>query len=110
SGLDWLFDIDLLTNSMNYELVTTGNKTNRNAGIKEYILLPLLFDSPQSSEDAVADDAGKKTNEDPAKEDDKSGQREATNTNSTNRLNTVSSLINIVISSFTTIDPGRERV
>ncbi|GJW54914.1 hypothetical protein Tco_0098999 [Tanacetum coccineum] len=29
----------------------------------------------------VADDAGKKTNEDPAKEDDKSGQGEATNTN-----------------------------
>ncbi|GKB03975.1 hypothetical protein Tco_0832118 [Tanacetum coccineum] len=45
SGPDWLFDIDLLTNSMNYELVTAGNQTNRNA------------------EDAVADDAGKKTNE-----------------------------------------------
>ncbi|GJU21934.1 retrovirus-related pol polyprotein from transposon TNT 1-94, partial [Tanacetum coccineum] len=67
SGPDWLFDIDLLTNSMNYEPVTAGNQTNRNAGIKDnvdavptqqYILLPLLFDSLQSSEDAVADDAG----------------------------------------------------
>ncbi|GJX57004.1 retrovirus-related pol polyprotein from transposon TNT 1-94 [Tanacetum coccineum] len=28
---DWLFDIDLLTNSINYEPVTAGNKTNRNA-------------------------------------------------------------------------------
>ncbi|GJW12945.1 hypothetical protein Tco_1578772 [Tanacetum coccineum] len=92
SGLDWLFDIDLLTNSMNYEPVTAGNQTNKNA------------------EDAVTDDAGKKTNKDPAKENDKSGQGEATNTNSTNRLNTVSSLINTVTSSFTTIDPGRERV
>ncbi|GJW17075.1 putative ribonuclease H-like domain-containing protein [Tanacetum coccineum] len=119
SGPDWLFDIDLLTNSMNYEPVTAGNQTNKNAGIKynvdavptqQYILLPLLYDSPQSSKDAVADDAGKKTNEDPAKEDDKSGQGEATNTNSTNRLNTVSSLINTVSSSFTTMDPGRERV
>ncbi|GJS75603.1 putative ribonuclease H-like domain-containing protein [Tanacetum coccineum] len=54
-----------------------------------------LFGPTSSLEDAVADDAGKKTNEDPAKEDDKSGQGEATNTNSTNRLNTVSSLINI---------------
>ncbi|GJW52176.1 ribonuclease H-like domain-containing protein [Tanacetum coccineum] len=81
SGPDWLFDIDLLTNSMNYEPVTAGNQTNKNAGIKDnvdavptqqYILLPLLYDSPQSSEDAVTDDAGKKTNEDPAKEDDKS--------------------------------------
>ncbi|GKB69553.1 putative reverse transcriptase domain-containing protein [Tanacetum coccineum] len=68
SGPDWLFDIDLLTNSMNYEPVTAGNKTNRNAGIKEYILLPLLYDSPQSSEDAVADDAGKKITKEPANE------------------------------------------
>ncbi|GJY37779.1 putative ribonuclease H-like domain-containing protein, partial [Tanacetum coccineum] len=119
SGPDWLFDIDLLTNSMNYEPVTTGNQTNKNAGIKDnvdvvptqqYILLPLLYDSPQSLEDAVTDDAGKKTNKDPAKENDKSGQGEATKTNSTNRLNTVSSLINTVTSSFTTMDPGRERV
>nr|GFA21510.1 putative ribonuclease H-like domain-containing protein [Tanacetum cinerariifolium] len=35
-------------------------------------------------------------------------RREAANTNSTNRLNTVSSLINTVSSSFTTVDPGRE--
>nr|GEX34105.1 hypothetical protein [Tanacetum cinerariifolium] len=37
------------------------------------------------------------------------GQREAANTNSTNRLNTVSSLVNVVSSSFTTVDPRRER-
>ncbi|GKD22380.1 hypothetical protein Tco_1224083, partial [Tanacetum coccineum] len=101
---------------------TAGNQTNKNACIKynvdavptqQYILLPFLYDSPRSSKDAVTDDAGKKTNEDPAKEDDKSGQGEATNTNSTNstnRLNTVSSLINTVSSSFTTMNPGRERV
>ncbi|GKE55849.1 putative ribonuclease H-like domain-containing protein, partial [Tanacetum coccineum] len=60
-----------------------------------------------SSEDEVADDAGVL---DPAKEDGKSGQGEATNTNNTNRLNTVSSSINTVSSSFTTMDPVRERV
>ncbi|GJR17818.1 ribonuclease H-like domain-containing protein [Tanacetum coccineum] len=74
-GPDWLFDIDLLTNSMNYEPVIAGNQTNRNASIKDnvdavptqqYIWLPLLSDSPQSSEDAVADDAGKKITEIPA--------------------------------------------
>nr|GEX31423.1 hypothetical protein [Tanacetum cinerariifolium] len=37
------------------------------------------------------------------------GQREATNTNSTNRLNIVSSPVNVVSSSFTTVDPGREK-
>ncbi|GKA88426.1 putative ribonuclease H-like domain-containing protein [Tanacetum coccineum] len=53
---DWLFDIDLLTNSMNYEPVTTGNQTNRNA------------------EDAVVDDAGKKTTEEPANKGERNGQ------------------------------------
>ncbi|GJZ57303.1 ribonuclease H-like domain-containing protein [Tanacetum coccineum] len=65
---DWLFDIDLLTNSVNYEPVTTRNQNNKNVCIKDnvdavptqqYILLPLLYDSPQSSEDTVADDAGR---------------------------------------------------
>ncbi|GJR03173.1 putative ribonuclease H-like domain-containing protein [Tanacetum coccineum] len=46
---------------------------------------------------------------DPVKEDDKSGQWEATNTSNTNRLNTISSSINTISSSFTTIDPGREK-
>ncbi|GJU29653.1 putative ribonuclease H-like domain-containing protein [Tanacetum coccineum] len=53
SGLDWLFDIDLLTNSMNYEPVTAGNQTNKNA---------------------VAADASKKTNEEPAHEGERNGQ------------------------------------
>ncbi|GKF12619.1 hypothetical protein Tco_0050545 [Tanacetum coccineum] len=44
-----------------------------------------------------------------AKEDDINGPGEATNTNSTNRLNTVSSPVNTVSSSFTTVDPGRAR-
>ncbi|GKB72506.1 putative ribonuclease H-like domain-containing protein, partial [Tanacetum coccineum] len=83
SGPDWLFDIDLLTNSMNYEPVTVGNQSNKNAGIKynvdvvptkQYILLPLLYDSPQSSKDLVADDAGKKTNEEPANKGERNGQ------------------------------------
>nr|GFA21366.1 hypothetical protein [Tanacetum cinerariifolium]GFA22653.1 hypothetical protein [Tanacetum cinerariifolium] len=37
------------------------------------------------------------------------GQGEAANANSTNRLNTISSPVNVVSSSFTTIDPKRER-
>ncbi|GJV75274.1 hypothetical protein Tco_1506858 [Tanacetum coccineum] len=115
--------------SMNYQPVFAGNQTNCNAGTKanidegqggmkivpgpQYVLLPFLTSdsqSPKSSEDKVADDARKKNEVlDPAKEDDKSGQGEATNTNSTNRLNTVSSSINTLSSSFTTMDPGRER-
>ncbi|GJY20705.1 putative ribonuclease H-like domain-containing protein [Tanacetum coccineum] len=83
SGPDWLFDIDSLINSMNYELVTAGNQTNKNESIKDnvdavptqqYILLPLLYNSLQSSKDVVADDVGKKTNEEPANKDKRNGQ------------------------------------
>ncbi|GJX51452.1 ribonuclease H-like domain-containing protein [Tanacetum coccineum] len=143
SGPDWLFDIDLLTNSMNYEPVTAGNQTNNNAGIKDnvdavptqqYIMLPLLYDSPQSLKDAIADDAGKKTNKEPSNKGKRNGQEkdvrdqeealrkqfrqeierlpsqgEATNTDITNKVNTVSSSVNAVSSSFTTVDLGRER-
>ncbi|GJT61064.1 ribonuclease H-like domain-containing protein, partial [Tanacetum coccineum] len=45
-----------------YGRITAGNQTNKNASIKDntqqYILLPLLYDSLKSLEDAVADDAG----------------------------------------------------
>ncbi|GKA91631.1 retrovirus-related pol polyprotein from transposon TNT 1-94 [Tanacetum coccineum] len=34
SGLNWLFDIDALTKSMNYKLVVVGNQSNCNAGTK----------------------------------------------------------------------------
>ncbi|GKB10010.1 putative ribonuclease H-like domain-containing protein [Tanacetum coccineum] len=88
---------------MNYEPVTAGNQTNKNAGIKDntqqYILLPLLYDSPKSSEDAVVDDAGKKTNEKPANEGERNGYA-----NSTNRDSTVSSSVSAAGQSFTNAD------
>ncbi|GJW37587.1 putative ribonuclease H-like domain-containing protein [Tanacetum coccineum] len=34
-GPNWLFDIDSLTNSMNYQPITAGNQTNKNAGPQE---------------------------------------------------------------------------
>ncbi|GKA83430.1 ribonuclease H-like domain-containing protein [Tanacetum coccineum] len=34
-GPNWLFDIDSLTNSMNYQPVSVGNQTNKNAGPQE---------------------------------------------------------------------------
>ncbi|GJW24058.1 putative ribonuclease H-like domain-containing protein [Tanacetum coccineum] len=93
SGPEWLFDIDLLTKYMNYEPVTAGNQTNGIVSIKDnvdavltqqYILLPLLSDSPQSSGDAVADDAGYAT--------------------STNRVSTVSPSVSAAGRSFVNTD------
>ncbi|GKC87202.1 putative ribonuclease H-like domain-containing protein [Tanacetum coccineum] len=80
NGPEWLFDIDSLTNYMNYQPVNAGNRTNGYAGSEtnsdagqagkekvsdqEYILLPLLHTSsyvPLSSEEAESspnNDAG----------------------------------------------------
>nr|GEV01397.1 retrovirus-related Pol polyprotein from transposon TNT 1-94 [Tanacetum cinerariifolium] len=73
----------------------------------------------KSSETKVADDAGKKITQVLRKKNgvqDPTKEGEAANTKSTNRLNTVSSPVhtvslpvNAVSSSFTTVDPGRER-
>ncbi|GJY71197.1 putative ribonuclease H-like domain-containing protein [Tanacetum coccineum] len=93
SGPEWLFDIDSLTKSMNYEPVTAGNQTNNDAGIEtnvnavqtiqkkasnhEYILLPFLTSDsqgPKSLDDEVVDDAGKKNDvQYPAKDGDENG-------------------------------------
>nr|GEX65884.1 ribonuclease H-like domain-containing protein [Tanacetum cinerariifolium] len=72
----WLFDIDTLTMSMNYQLVVAGNQPNDNTGIKEnldagkvgketisaqqYVLLPLWStgsQDPQNTDDDVVDAA-----------------------------------------------------
>ncbi|GJU20301.1 putative ribonuclease H-like domain-containing protein [Tanacetum coccineum] len=56
-GPNWLFDIDSLTNSMNYQPVTAGNQTNKNTDDK-------------AEDDTVDDDACKKTVQEPASEYD----------------------------------------
>ncbi|GJV07662.1 ribonuclease H-like domain-containing protein [Tanacetum coccineum] len=130
---NWMFDIDTLTMSINYQPVFTRNQTNDNAGTKanfdagqaemsavpspQYVLLPFLTSdsqNPKSSEDEIADDAGKKNGvKDPTKDGDINGPREDTNTNRLNivssSVNTVSSPVNTVSLSFTTVDPGRAR-
>nr|GEY26479.1 hypothetical protein [Tanacetum cinerariifolium] len=79
---NWMFDIDSLTLSMNYQPVFAWNQTNGNAGTKaninarqaeikiasglQYVLLPLLTtdsQGPKSSEVEVADNARKKRRE-----------------------------------------------
>ncbi|GJS55817.1 putative ribonuclease H-like domain-containing protein [Tanacetum coccineum] len=82
SGPEWLFNIDSLTKSMNYESITAGNQTNGDAGIEtndnawqagqekaadhEYILLPFLTSdssSTQSSDDMDVDEVPSKGDE-----------------------------------------------
>ncbi|GJR80676.1 putative ribonuclease H-like domain-containing protein [Tanacetum coccineum] len=113
SGPEWLFDIDSLTKSMNYEPVTAGNKTNGDSGIEtnvnagqagqekasdhECILLPLMLsNSPLSSSTQSLDD--KEANEVPDKGDDD----KESYANSTNRDSTASPSISTVRPSINT--------
>ncbi|GKA31808.1 putative ribonuclease H-like domain-containing protein [Tanacetum coccineum] len=85
-GPTWLFDIDSLTNSMNYQPVSVGNRSNGYAGLEtnsdagqarkeqvpdqEYILLPLMptnsYVSSSSKEAEPHGDAGKDAPEQPS--------------------------------------------
>ncbi|GJU02676.1 hypothetical protein Tco_1113014 [Tanacetum coccineum] len=86
SGPNWLFDIDALTNSMNYKPVVAGNQSNGNAGTKacndagkarmetvpgkDYILLPMWPADPLFSQDSKSSpDAGFKPSGEEEKKD-----------------------------------------
>ncbi|GJS43031.1 putative ribonuclease H-like domain-containing protein [Tanacetum coccineum] len=119
SGPDWLFDIDALTRTMNYEPIVAGTQSNGFAGtkasdnagqarketepVKDYILLPLWTADPPYSQDPKSShddgskpssDDGKKVDEDPRKDSECKDQEKEDNVNSTNNVNTVSSTVN----------------
>ncbi|GJT39708.1 ribonuclease H-like domain-containing protein [Tanacetum coccineum] len=110
---DWLFDIDALTRTMDYEPIVVGTqyngfactKANDNAGqakketepVKDYIFLPLWTAEPPYSQDPNSshDDGSKpssndekKVDEDPRKESECNDHEKEDNVNSTNNVNT----------------------
>ncbi|GJR96790.1 putative ribonuclease H-like domain-containing protein [Tanacetum coccineum] len=112
SGLDWIFDIDALTRTMNYEPIVAGTQSNGfedtkasdNAGqarkeiepVKNYILLPLwpvdppFSQNPKSYQDDRSEpsiDDEKKVDEDPRKDNEFIDQEKEDNVNSTNNVN-----------------------
>ncbi|GJR67308.1 ribonuclease H-like domain-containing protein [Tanacetum coccineum] len=115
SGPDWLFDIDALTRTMNYEPIVAGTQSNGFAStkasdnacqarketepVKDYILLPLWTADPPYSQDPKSShddgskpssDDGKKVNEDPRKDSECNDQEKEDNVNSTNNVNAAS--------------------
>nr|GEU38094.1 hypothetical protein [Tanacetum cinerariifolium] len=117
----WLFDIDTLTMSMNYQPVVVGNQPNDNAGIKEnldvskvrketvsaqqYMLLPFWStgsQDPQNTKDDVTDtafdakrdDKGKSLVASPTRVRDLRAEFEEFSFNNTNRVTAVSAPIN----------------
>ncbi|GKB96675.1 retrovirus-related pol polyprotein from transposon TNT 1-94, partial [Tanacetum coccineum] len=84
SGPDWLFDIDALTRTMNYEPIVVGTQSNG-------------FADPKSSHDdgsKPSSDNGKKVDEDPRKDSECKDQEKEDNVNRTNNVNIVSSTVN----------------
>ncbi|GJS42429.1 ribonuclease H-like domain-containing protein [Tanacetum coccineum] len=115
SGPDWLFDIDALTRTMNYEPIVAGTQSNGFAGtkasdnagqarketepVKDYILLPLWTADPPYSQDPKSShddgskpssDDGKKVDEDPRKDSECKDQEKEDNVNNTNNVNAAS--------------------
>nr|GEU79006.1 hypothetical protein [Tanacetum cinerariifolium] len=85
SGPDWLFDIDALTRTMNYEPIVTGTQSNG-------------FVDTKSSNDAgskLSSKDGKMVDQDPKNENECNDQEKEDNVNSTNNVNTISSIVNI---------------
>ncbi|GJR13530.1 putative ribonuclease H-like domain-containing protein [Tanacetum coccineum] len=123
NGPDWLFDVDSLTISMNYVPVVAGNETNDIAGTKDNIVAdPKENEEPTRKKNGVqnpSNDDDKDDQEKDVSDQEEAlrrkyeqefarlcGQEDATNTNSTNRLNTVSLLVNTAGPYFTNVDPS----
>nr|GEU55352.1 putative ribonuclease H-like domain-containing protein [Tanacetum cinerariifolium] len=68
SGLDWLFDIDALTRTMNYKPIVAGTQSNSFAGTKASDNADLKSSYDDGSK--PLNDDGKKVDEDPRKENE----------------------------------------
>ncbi|GKA92703.1 hypothetical protein Tco_0814628 [Tanacetum coccineum] len=89
---NWLFDIDALTNSMNYKPDVAGNQSNGNAGTKAY----------NDADSKSSPDAGFK----PSREEEKKDAEDPANEDSdTNTINTVSITINDAGIEVNIVDP-----
>ncbi|GJS73530.1 putative ribonuclease H-like domain-containing protein [Tanacetum coccineum] len=114
NGLDWLFDVDSLTISMNYVHVVTGNQTNGIAGTRDNIVT-----GPKDSEE---DSGIKPTEVDVSRASDKDGvddqatrseferllqqEKQTVHPISTNSINIVSTPVSTAGPSFTNDAPS----
>nr|GEW56655.1 copia protein [Tanacetum cinerariifolium] len=96
-GPKWLFDIDTLTKSMNYQPVVTGNQPNDNASIQENLdadphntyvdVVDAAFDVKEYENDVYVSTSGSDKTDN--KKHDEKAKREFSS-NSTNRVNAIS--------------------
>ncbi|GJS67945.1 putative ribonuclease H-like domain-containing protein [Tanacetum coccineum] len=90
SGPDWLFDIDALTRTMNYELIVANTQSNGFVGTK-------ASDNAGNLERRQNLDDGKKVDENLRKDSECKDQENEDNVNSTNTVNATGiNMINVV--------------
>ncbi|GJR40839.1 putative ribonuclease H-like domain-containing protein [Tanacetum coccineum] len=94
SGPDWLFDIDALTRTMNYEPIVAGTQSNGFVDLK----------SSHDDGSKPSSDFGKKVDEDPRKESKFNDQEKEDNVNNTNNVNAASINEVNVVSGKTSIE------
>nr|GFA22329.1 hypothetical protein [Tanacetum cinerariifolium] len=110
SAPNWLFDIDALTRTMNYEQIVTGTQSNDFARTKTAD--PPFLQDPKSSHDdgfKPSTDDGKKVDKDPSKGSECKDSEKQDNVNSINNVNAAdTNRVNVVaknISSKLLLDP-----
>ncbi|GJQ91409.1 putative ribonuclease H-like domain-containing protein [Tanacetum coccineum] len=87
-GPDWIFDIDALTRTMNYEPIVAGTQSNGFAGTKASDNADLKCSHDDVSK--PSSDDGKKVDEDPRKDSECNDQEKEDNVHSTNNVNATS--------------------
>ncbi|GKF04576.1 putative ribonuclease H-like domain-containing protein [Tanacetum coccineum] len=96
NGCNWIFDIDALTNSMNYKPVVAENQSNGNAGTKAHDDAGKAKMETEGKKDAEdpGNESGNPTegkdSEVPSTEEPRINQEKDDNINNTNNINTAS--------------------
>nr|GEU34030.1 hypothetical protein [Tanacetum cinerariifolium] len=101
---DWLFDINALTRTMNYEPIVAGTQL-----MVLQTADPPFSQDPKSSHDdrsRSSSNDGKKVNEDLRNENKCKDQEKGDNVNNTNNVNNVSSTVNVVITNEISFNPN----
>nr|GEY06100.1 hypothetical protein [Tanacetum cinerariifolium] len=100
-GPTWLFDLDYLTDSINYQPVTVENKANITTGQKKLILVQ--SSKAKNGDEKLNGDIGSKTNKEP----DLLLQAGAARASSTNYVNTASTPVNTTSTPVNPASPSR---
>ncbi|GJX31324.1 putative ribonuclease H-like domain-containing protein [Tanacetum coccineum] len=105
SGPDWLFDIDALTRTMNYEPIVAGTQSNGLAGTKASDNADQARKETEDDDGSKpSSDGGKKVDEVSRKDSEYNDQEKEDNVNSSNNINVASTNEVNVVSGKTSIE------